>query len=311
MLKSSSCGLREFFANFAKLLKFFDMKKNVPPFRFKKFECSHSRSSMKIGIDAVLLGAWINVEGVHSVLEVGCGCGVISMQLAERLSDSTDDFHIVAIDIDQPSIEEASGNFSRCPWRANLKAIHIDFLKMAALDLCKESLEPDKDEPGKDEKSYDLIVSNPPYFESGITNPDTARLLARHQSDLSPISLIRHAADMQKEGGRVALVLPIEQSESTIEAAAEAGYHPIRRTDFRGHPHAPWKRSLLEFAKQSAPSIGNNPIPKKEDNALSCEAENLKDNGLACKAQNLTLEAEPGIPSEEHLRLCRRFYLKW
>lgn len=257
------------------------MKKNVTPFRFKKFECSHSRSSMKIGIDAVLLGAWADVEGVHSVLEVGCGCGVISLQVAERISDITDRFAITAVDIDAPSVEEAAKNFAGSSWSEHLRAEQTDFLKIGISQSEKADSEKDKDE-----RFYDLIISNPPYFESGITNPDTARLVARHQGDLSPASLMEHASGLQKEGGRVALVLPLDQAGASIAAAKAAGYQLRRRTDFRGHPAATWKRSLLEFIKQAAPEI-------------------------ACFSEHLTLESEPGVPTEEHQTLCRRFYLKW
>lgn len=268
------------------------MKKNVPPFRFKKFECSHSQSSMRIGIDAVVLGGWADVEGVHSVLEVGCGCGVISMQIAERICDNSNNFAITAIDIDAASVEEASANFANCPWGENLEAKRADFLELKAPEPSKGSSKPGitafnpDNKPSEDEQFYDLIISNPPYFESGVVNPDTARLVARHQGHLSPATLVRHAAGLQAEGGRVALVLPLDRAEATIEAAKDAGYQLRRRTDFRGHPAAPWKRSLLEFIKQAAPDI-------------------------ACLSEHLTLESTPGVPTEEHQSLCRRFYLKW
>ncbi len=81
------------------------MKKKERLFRFKQFNVRHSRSAMKVGVDGVLLGAWTSCAG-ERVLDVGCGCGLISLMIAQRFPQAI----VEAIDIDHPSVEEAVEN---------------------------------------------------------------------------------------------------------------------------------------------------------------------------------------------------------
>ena len=53
-------------------------------FRFKQFAVDDSLCAMKVGTDGVLLGAWAPVDGVRRVLDVGTGCGVIALMVAQR-----------------------------------------------------------------------------------------------------------------------------------------------------------------------------------------------------------------------------------
>ena len=69
-------------------------------FRFKQFAVLNDRTAMKVGTDGVLLGAWCPVEGATHVLDVGTGCGVIALMMAQRNAKAVID----AIDIDAGAI---------------------------------------------------------------------------------------------------------------------------------------------------------------------------------------------------------------
>ena len=233
-------------------------------FHFKKFDCSHGRSSMKIGVDAVLLGAWADVSGVYRILDVGTGCGVIALMVAQRNKDA----EIIAIDIDGPSVEEAKTNFAKSPWSSRLRAAVEDYSTLHISPV-------------------DLIISNPPYFKSGIECPDSARLVARHDASLSPLSLLECGRSLLTERGRVAMVIPADREDEVVSAAVSYGYVLKRCCRVRGHAEAPVKRLLLEFSKSDNGS----------DNIGGCES--------------LVLEVEPNHPTEEHRLLCKDFYLKF
>ncbi|MGM9816584.1 MAG: tRNA1(Val) (adenine(37)-N6)-methyltransferase [Lepagella sp.] len=230
-------------------------------FHFKKFSCHHGLGSIKIGVDAVLIGAWANVSHVEHALDVGTGCGVIALMLAQR----NDTALIDAIDIDADAIGQANQNFKESPWSDRLKA---------SLERYNDILL----------KQYDLIISNPPYFDSGITHPDSSRLVARHQSELSPWELLRHGVELLADNGRIALIIPADQMGELVEAAKEIGLNLWRCTRVKGHADAPIKRALLEF--------GKSPTATPEETLL-------------------TLETAPGQPTEEYRRLCKDFYLKF
>ena len=156
-------------------------------FRFKNFSVSHSRSSMKIGVDAVLIGSWA-AENASEILDVGCGCGIISLMMAQRFPEA----QILGLDIHPESVEESRSNFVSSPWSRRLKAIEGEF--PIASELC--------------ERKFDLIISNPPFFASGLTELKTPRERARHQASLSVESLLKHSKDFLIQNGVLAMIFP-------------------------------------------------------------------------------------------------------
>lgn len=229
-------------------------------FRFKQFECRHYHSSMRIGVDAVLLGAWADVSG-DNILDVGTGCGVISLMTAQRNPRAL----IKGIDVDLDSIIEATLNFRSSPWADRLNAESLDFNDMPLT------------------MKYDLIISNPPYFNSGGNAGESVRMRARHEDTLSPASILLKGKNLLTPDGRIAVVVPYIRAEEIIAYGTCCGMHLSRRTDVKGNASAPFKRSLLEF--------GTKP----------CE----------CIHDSLTLEEAPNEPTEQHRAMCKEFYLRY
>ena len=175
-------------------------------FRFKQFSVVNDRTAMKVGTDGVLLGAWCPVDGARRVLDVGTGCGVIALMVAQRNPSALID----AIDIDHNAIEEAALNFECSSWSDRLKALEIDF----------------NDLP--DSSRYDLLVSNPPYFTNGVLPTGDARTTARHTGSLSYRQLIEGATRLMTDDGKLALITPTDAEQDIIEASAFASL-PIRQ----------------------------------------------------------------------------------
>lgn len=173
------------------------------PFFFKKFGLFHHRSTMKIGTDAILLGRWTEVSENDEVLDIGTGCGLIPLMLAQKGIKSAD-----AVEIDNDSYEEAAQNFSNSAWNSRLFAIHDDIKHYA--EIC--------------EKKYDLVVSNPPFY-FGDNIPEKAKKgLARHTNTLSYNDLLSAVKKIMKPGGRFSLVLPAIESKTFLKDAENQGY---------------------------------------------------------------------------------------
>lgn len=239
-------------------------------FRFKHFSVAHHRSSMKVGVDGVLIGCWADTEGASRILDVGTGCGLIALIMAQRCRQAS----ILGIDIDEPSVEEAQENVKGSQWSERIEIVKASF--------------PDDFNSGKfSHQRFDLIVSNPPYFNSGVTDAATPRELARHQGVLSPISLLRGGVQILNAGGGVAMVVPLEIAEETEAEAMRLGYALSRKCLVRGHSNAQWKRALLQWR------FGHLP------------------NGNYQGEETLTLEVSPGVPTDSYRRLCKDFYLKF
>ncbi len=202
-------------------------------FRFKQFAVVNDRTAMKVGTDGVLLGAWCPVDGVARVLDVGTGCGVIALMVAQRNGSA----RIDAIDIDHDSIEEAAINFGRSPWSERLTAIEGDFNDMAC----------------SDDSGYDLVVSNPPYFTNGVLPSGEARITARHTATLSYRQLIEGATRLLNDAGALAIITPSDAEGEIQEAAAFASL-PIRRmTRVISVEGAPPKRTLWLLSRREMP----------------------------------------------------------
>lgn len=152
---------------------------------------------MKVGTDGVLLGAWASCGDVNRprILDVGAGCGVISLQMCQRFEEA----RVAAVEIDPNAAEDLRENVVQSPWSGRVEVVEGDFREVAG--------------------EFDLIVSNPPFFVNGDIAPDASRARARHASELSPLSLIEFAASRLAPAGRLALIAPVEQS-ADIEACA-------------------------------------------------------------------------------------------
>ena len=88
----------------------------MEPFRFQHFALCHEASTQRIGTDSVLLAALMPLQGVHSVLDIGCGCGVIGFCVADRLRRAgVENIRVAGIDIDAASVREAQENAARFP----------------------------------------------------------------------------------------------------------------------------------------------------------------------------------------------------
>ena len=174
------------------------------PFFFKKFGLFHHRSTMKIGTDAILLARWIEVSENDDVIDIGTGCGLIPLMLAQKGIKSAD-----AVEIDKDSYEEATQNFSNSAWKSQLAAINEDIKEYAA----------------HSEKKYDLVVSNPPFF-FGDNIPEKAKKgLARHTNTLSYSDLLSAVKKIMKPSGRFALVLPARESKIFLKEAENQGFY--------------------------------------------------------------------------------------
>lgn len=241
-------------------------------FRFKHFSVSHSRSAMPIGVDGVLIGAWAS-EGKRHILDVGTGCGVIALMAAQRNPSG----YILAIDIHAGSVEEAQENFAASPWRDRLEARLLSY-----------------DSPELSERKFDLVVSNPPFFDSGVRDLNSSRLKARHQGDLSPASLVRQARSILTDDGRLAMIFPASMYESVREHAVAEALVPLRTCFVRDHEGAPVKRVMAEFTPADASSLCRNGVP---------------DYGEIISY--LTMFADSQTPTDEYRELCRDFYLKF
>ena len=217
-------------------------------FQFKRFNVVNERSAMKVNTDGVLLGAAMTIRpDDRRLLDIGTGTGTIALMAAQRAlgipDQAGDDVMIDAIDIDEPSATEAAENFKASPWSDHLHVHNLSLQEFA--------------ETGSEK--YDLIFSNPPYFEDSLTAPDERKSTARHTSDgLSYRDIFEFAAERLTGSGRVALVLPADQEAPLCRYARMCGLHMFRILRIRTVERKAPIRIIAEFSRErcQTPSDG-------------------------------------------------------
>ncbi|MCG7535338.1 methyltransferase [Pseudoalteromonas sp. OOF1S-7] len=193
-------------------------------FAFKQFTVAQSRSAMKVSTDGVLFGAWVDVAGVQRMLDIGTGTGLLSLMCKQRAPALTID----AVEIDAQACLDAKDNIHASPWQGI--CIHQSPIQTFVSD-----------------QPYDLVISNPPYFNYSLKGPDTARNTARHTDSLSFVQLIEAFFRHSDEAGRLAVILPTQEGHEFVALAELRGLHLARRCDVSMTPDKPVSRLMLEF----------------------------------------------------------------
>ncbi len=196
-------------------------------FAFKKFCIKQDKCAMKVGTDAVLLGAWIHPNGSKTILDIGTGTGVISLMLAQK-----SDAKITAIDIDKDSTEQAKLNVAESIYNSK-----VDVKNISIQDLAKES-----------DQKFDLIVTNPPYFIDSFKGAEATRTIARHTDSLPFDELINSVKKLLDVKGKFCLILPKNEAGIFRKMAEEKGLHISKLLRIRTKPEKESeKRHLMQF----------------------------------------------------------------
>lgn len=202
--------------------------KQYPPFRFKQFTVEHNLAAMKVGTDGILLGAWASAHENEHILDVGTGTGLISLMLAQKVDGKC---HIDAIEIDQNAVQDATVNFNNSPWSSSFRLYKLDFNDYES------------------NSHYDVIISNPPFYE-GKHSTNIERNIARNaRGSLSFDILLEKSAQLLTWEGRLFLIVPFEIADRIISNAKQFKLYCKERINVRSRPDLSFSRSLLEFRK--------------------------------------------------------------
>lgn len=213
------CALRQF-------TEYFMARNNY--FQFKQFTIYQDNAAMKVGTDGTLLGAWASVEGCMHILDIGTGTGLIALMIAQR-SNAT----ITAIEIEENAALEAKQNVAISPWKDRVNVQHISLQKYSKTSS----------------STFDLIVSNPPFFTQSFKAANQNRTMARHNDSLPFSDLFSYSTKRLNPQGRLALVLPADAANDCVKLANKNMLFLIRRTDVKPKARKEVNRVLLEFSK--------------------------------------------------------------
>lgn len=197
-------------------------------FDFRVFSIDQTNSPLKVGTDAILLGASVEIsEDSTRVLDVGTGTGVIALILASRYPQ----IHVTAIEPNESAYLDALVNFSDPAFSDRL---HI--AKSTIQDFAKEEL-------------FDIVVTNPPYFINDLKSTDLDKMQAKHMEELAFFNLIDACLLHLKETGLFWLVLPKLIAEKVCDHLYKKGLKLLCKTRFHSNVNKPDVRWVLTFSK--------------------------------------------------------------
>ena len=202
-------------------------------FKFKQFTIHQDKTAMKIGTDSILFGSWLEINfSCKSILDIGTGTGLLALMMAQKNTNAS----ITALEIDEDAFFQAQGNIANSKWTNRIDLIHTN------ANLWHS------------DKKYDLLDSNPPYFENALLTENSARTKARHQVDFKIENLLSLWGKFGSENSELACVLPNNQAEILIGLALKESYFLKKQTLVRSTKESKVIRQLLLFSKVKAPT---------------------------------------------------------
>jgi len=150
-------------------------------FEFAQFSIQQGISTaMKVGTDAMLLGAWASPGAAQHILDVGCGTGVLTLMCAQQAQPSA---RMHAIDVCKEACAQTAENAHVSSWATR---ISVECTSLQVHQLTNTA-------------QYDFVICNPPYFLSSYwpsSSPDSTdtqdkqqqrRMVARHAGGPGPV----------------------------------------------------------------------------------------------------------------------------
>ncbi|WP_334031760.1 tRNA1(Val) (adenine(37)-N6)-methyltransferase [Alteromonas sp. P256] len=240
---------------------------------------AQDKCAMRVNTDSLILGSWVNPNGAKSVLDIGTGTGILALMMAQKTDTVAD---IQAIEVDENAAQQAVNNVEMSKWSKRISVHH------QALEVYKPKT------------SFDIIVSNPPYFEhsnkptNAFASQTNARHSARQTGLLSPTALFQFAANNVSAAGSLYCVYPYRRMVE-IEQAALAFNLVVTgclvvKHDSKSDPYL----CVYRFQARRAYDGDSERVAKPEDTYPS-----------------LTIRDNNGEYSSAFKALCRPFYLKF
>ena len=200
--------------------------------------CLQPRQGYRFSVDAVLLAHFFTPQPEARILDLGAGCGVVSLILSHRWPTA----NLVALELQPRLAEVVRRNVAINSLASRVTVLEGDCRRIT--DLLPQN-------------SFDWVAANPPYYptESGRHNPETERAKARHEI-LGGIGEMAKAASFAlRSGGRAAFVYPAARGEILLGILREKGLAPKRLRMVHPYPGAEAGLVLVEAVKDGSDEL--------------------------------------------------------
>ncbi|MGZ8559691.1 MAG: tRNA1(Val) (adenine(37)-N6)-methyltransferase [Chitinophagaceae bacterium] len=208
-------------------------------FQFKQFIIHQDRCAMKVTTDSCLFGAWAaekiclssspgSKPEVRTILDIGAGTGLLSLMIAQQCNATID-----AIEVDKETYEQAIENIEASPWANRINITHSDANEFF------------------NAVQYDVIVSNPPFYENELKSGNTKKNKAHHDEGLQLNDLLTIIHRNLKPGGKFYLLLPFKRNDEIENAFVKKKLSISHKTLVRQTTQHPYIRIMISGKHQT------------------------------------------------------------
>ena len=157
-------------------------------FQFKQFTVWQDKTALKVCTESCILGAYcaLKTNEAKTILDIGTGTGLLALMIAQRNRESKID----AIEIEGSAYSQAVENVSKSIFLNQILVINQD------VKYFEPSIQ------------YDLIVSNPPFYQNYLKSETQQRNLALHDTSLTLQDLADVVSRLLSNSGQFIVLLP-------------------------------------------------------------------------------------------------------
>lgn len=204
-------------------------------FQFKEFTIHQARSAMRVTTDACILGAWVakHFSNHNHVLDIGSGTGLLLLMMAQQMP-----VRFTGVELNEDAYHESLSNIAGSEWEHRIKVIHEDIRRHNSA------------------KSYDLIVSNPPFYEHDLKRPNAAQNQAMHGSALTLQELVDVVDKLINQDGEAIFLLPPHRMELFANLMQQAGLFEKKTLAVKHSRNHATLRSISVFSRSVSDKKG-------------------------------------------------------
>jgi tRNA1Val (adenine37-N6)-methyltransferase len=225
-------------------------------FQFKQFLIKQDQCAMKVCTDSCVLGAAVEVSGAKRILDIGAGTGLLSLMVAQRTPEDT---QIEAVEIDQAAAQQAKSNIAKSPWAGRIT------LHAQSLQEFKQT----------NPAPFDVIISNPPFFQASLKSADTAKNVAKHTQTLSFTEILQFAQKYLAPTGLLHILLPPYEAKVLEREAHQLGFYTQHILWLEATLGGKLLRAIHSYTKTPAPLTQSRLPVREKDNAYTATFQEL------------------------------------
>ncbi len=189
------------------------------------------KNGFRFSVDAPILANFLPRCPRSPALEIGTGCGIISLLALYKKKFS----HIIGLEIQNELSLLAKMNAEKNQLSRKFTAIHADFNLIY-----------------KDFAGIDWIFANPPYLKQsqGRASPNREIRIAKTEITLTMEQILEKSFFILSNRGNICLIYPYSRKDELIKLAKKIGFRTRRIQTVFSFPDSNPERFLIQLSKK-------------------------------------------------------------